>query len=149
MSNNSADVLAALRQLASKLAADQHYLQAIKAYTAILSLSLLPTDEATTRLRLAQLLLDHTFNLKQAKQQLQQAVSDAFDVQLEFSKVATGSCTVLAYCAWKLPTMPSPDQVAQCSTAHLCSCRRVLPRLAASMLSNVKRTMHQDVEIPY
>lgn len=72
---SAAEVKSALEQLAGSLAAQGHHLQAIKCYTAILGQSLLPADEAATRLKLAQLLLEHTTNVADAKQHLQKAVS--------------------------------------------------------------------------
>jgi hypothetical protein len=71
----AAEVQGTLQVLASRLAVDGHFLQAIKCYTAILGQSLLPADEATARLQLAQLLLEHTHNVSDAKQHLQKAVS--------------------------------------------------------------------------
>jgi hypothetical protein len=40
----------------------------------MLSQSMLPSDEAATRLRLGQLLMEHTLNVQDAKQHLQKAV---------------------------------------------------------------------------
>lgn len=71
----AAEVQGTLQVLASRLAADGHFLKAIQCYTAILGQSLLPADEATARLQLAQLLLEHTHNVSDAKQHLQKAVS--------------------------------------------------------------------------
>uniref|UniRef100_A0A383VZC9 Cohesin loading complex subunit SCC4 homolog n=1 Tax=Tetradesmus obliquus TaxID=3088 RepID=A0A383VZC9_TETOB len=69
----AAEVQGTLQVLASRLAADGHFLKAIQCYTAILGQSLLPADEATARLQLAQLLLEHTHNVSDAKQHLQKA----------------------------------------------------------------------------
>lgn len=69
------EVQGTLQMLASRLTADGHFLQAIKCYTALLTQPLLPADEATARLQLAQLLLEHTHNLPDAKLHLQKAVS--------------------------------------------------------------------------
>jgi MAternally-affected-uncoordination protein len=71
----AAEVQSTLQVLASNFTADGHFLQAIKCYTAILGQSLLPADEATARVQLAQLLLEHTHNVHDAKQHLQKAVS--------------------------------------------------------------------------
>lgn len=71
---SAAEVVSTLQLLASRLAADGHPLQAIKCYVAILSQSMLPSDEAAARLRLGQLLMEHTLNLQDAKQHLQKAV---------------------------------------------------------------------------
>jgi hypothetical protein len=70
-----AEVADTLQQLASRLAADGHPMQAIKCYVAMLSQSMLPSDEAAARLRLGQLLMQHTLNVQDAKQHLQKAVS--------------------------------------------------------------------------
>jgi hypothetical protein len=73
-SASAAEVVSTLQLLASRLAADGHPLQAIKCYVAMLSQSMLPSDEAATRLRLGQLLMEHTLNVQDAKQHLQKAV---------------------------------------------------------------------------
>lgn len=49
-------------------------LQAIKCLQGMLSLALLPGEEVKARVKLAQLLLDHTRNVQEAKQHLQHAV---------------------------------------------------------------------------
>lgn len=64
-----------LQVLASRLLADGQPLQAIKCYVAMLGQSMLPSDEAATRLTLGQMLMQHTLNAQDAKQQLQKAVS--------------------------------------------------------------------------
>jgi uncharacterized membrane protein YgcG len=65
----------ALRLLARKLLEEGHPLQAIKALYALLAQSLMPADEASVRLQLGQLLIEHTRNGSDAKKQLQRAVS--------------------------------------------------------------------------
>lgn len=70
---SAAEVADTLQQLASRLA-DGHPMQAIKCYVAVLSQSMLPSDEAAARLRLGQLLMQHTLNVQDAKQHLQKAV---------------------------------------------------------------------------
>eukprot|EP00878_Enallax_costatus_P032574 GHUV01035809.1.p1 GENE.GHUV01035809.1~~GHUV01035809.1.p1 ORF type:complete len:211 (+),score=57.88 GHUV01035809.1:404-1036(+) len=70
---SAADVHHCLQVLADKLTREEHHLEAIKCYTAMLNQSLMPTDEAVARLKLAQLLLEHTSNITDAKQQLQKA----------------------------------------------------------------------------
>ncbi|GBF89516.1 hypothetical protein Rsub_02088 [Raphidocelis subcapitata] len=63
----------ALQALAARQAAEGNPLQAIKCLEACLRLSLMPADEAQTRLRAARLLLLHTSNLAEARQHLQKA----------------------------------------------------------------------------
>jgi len=71
----SSAVADGLRLLARKLVDEGHPLQAIKALHALLSQSLMPADEASVRLQLAQMLSEHTHNAVDAKKQLQRAVS--------------------------------------------------------------------------
>ncbi|KAF6255054.1 cohesin loading factor [Scenedesmus sp. NREL 46B-D3] len=86
------EVQGTLQMLASRLTADGHFLQAIKCYTALLTQPLLPADEATARLQLAQLLLEHTHNLPDAKLHLQKA--DMLVAQLPSQSLL--KCEVLA-----------------------------------------------------
>ena len=66
----------ALSVLVKSLLADQQYLQAIKCLEATCcSSAQMPAAAAKTRLQLARLLLDHTRNISEAAQHLQQAVS--------------------------------------------------------------------------
>ncbi|KAF8071188.1 SCC4 [Scenedesmus sp. PABB004] len=70
----AAEVQGTLQALAARLAGEGHHMQAIKAYTALLGLSLPPADEAGARLRLSALLLEHAANgVPEAKQHLQKA----------------------------------------------------------------------------
>lgn len=69
----AADVHAALRELGLQLT-EYSPLEAIKCYSAMLGLSLLPDDEARARLSLGTLLLEHTHNAGDAKAHLQKAV---------------------------------------------------------------------------
>lgn len=71
---STAEVQQCLRATADKLIREGHHLEAVKCYVAILNHSLMPTDEAFARLKLAQLLLEHSSNMSDAKQQLQKAV---------------------------------------------------------------------------
>lgn len=70
----AAELHSTLQQLAARMAADGHPIQAIKCYLAVLNQSMLPSEEAATRLKLSQLLLQHTLNVQDAKQHLQKAV---------------------------------------------------------------------------
>lgn len=70
----AAELHSTLQQLAARMAADGHPIQAIKCYLAVLNQSMLPSEEAATRLKLSQLLLQHTLNVQDAKQHMQKAV---------------------------------------------------------------------------
>lgn len=68
----------ALSVLARSLQADQQPLQAIKCFEAICcSSAQMPAAAAKTRLQLARMMLEHTRNISEAAQHLQQAVSTA------------------------------------------------------------------------
>lgn len=71
---SAAELYSSLQLLAARLTAQGHPLEAIKCYVAMLSQSLLPSDEAAARLRLGQLLLEHTLNVQDARLNLQKAV---------------------------------------------------------------------------
>lgn len=82
---SAADLHNCLQLLAARMSAQGHPLEAIKCYVAMLSQSMLPSDEAAVRLRLGQLMMEHTLNMQDAKVHLQKAVSrrplaDAFYV---------------------------------------------------------------------
>lgn len=82
---SAADLHNSLQLLAARMSAQGHPLEAIKCYVAMLSQSMLPSDEAAVRLRLGQLMMEHTLNMQDAKVHLQKAVSrrplaDAFYV---------------------------------------------------------------------
>lgn len=71
---SKAEVENTLQLLGQQLTDSGHPLQAIKCYVALLSQSLMPTDEAATLLKLGQLLMEHTHNVQEAKQHLQKVV---------------------------------------------------------------------------
>jgi hypothetical protein len=65
----------ALSLLAIRFEQDGFPLHAIHCLQGLLSLKLLPEQEARARCKLGHLLVNHTMNLKLAKSQLKQAVS--------------------------------------------------------------------------
>lgn len=98
---SAAEVHHNLKVMAERLTQESHYLEAVKCYTAILNQSLLPTDEATARLRLAHLLLEHTCNVADARVQLQKAVSyraATRPTQHMVAAVFMSSCTPRCIC---------------------------------------------------
>ena len=76
--SQAAAAVDALTVLAKSFSANQQPLQAVRCLEAIChSSAQMPAAAAKTRLQLARLLLDHTQNISEAAQHLQQAVSSA------------------------------------------------------------------------
>lgn len=127
---SAAEVADTLHQLASRLAVDGHPMQAIKCYVAMLSQSMLPSDEAAARLRLGQLLMQHTLNMQDAKQHLQQAVCACVQTSHSFCFVlcppadSMALIVLLLLLLQEMLVMPLPGQ-------HLLKCE-VLAGLAAA-----------------
>lgn len=95
---SDADVHHCLQVVADRLVKEGHFLEAIKCHVATLIQSLLPADEATARLKLAQLLLEHTSNVADGKQHLQKAVSTQRavyppELYLDVFDVVMGRCS--------------------------------------------------------
>lgn len=96
---SAAEVVHTLQVLASHLSADGHPLQAIKCYVAMMSQSMLPSDEAAARLRLGQLLMEHTLNVQDAKQQLQKAVGTQVHMHSTYGQQVRDPC-YMAIVGW-------------------------------------------------
>lgn len=83
--SQAAAAVDALNVLAKSFSANQQPLQAVRCLEAIChSSAQMPAAAAKTRLQLARLLLDHTQNISEAAQHLQQAVSPALSSPCSF-----------------------------------------------------------------